>query len=391
MSENTALARTEDELPEGGKQEIRAIQQAGALAVERQKAINTTTRQLAGMTWGSGYQAVKGEDLSGATRYAIAQLCELTGANPALHLYILGGRPYLNADYWRERTAGQPHFVRSEQRNLSLRHIEELRALADQAAADGDDEEAVKLRREARELARARSHYSPPEWASEVVETIIYRYRETAPLGAIRTGQIDGEPWIEEVRECNWAGNRPPNKKKDGGSYDSDPVGNAEPAKTARSRSYRRCAIGAFSTTLSPIEHELRKLEEAIEAEFEVIAEDRREERASLPTATGPQAVRIGAGEPEAAVPVEAEPLPVEEHGETVVRSRVGPAGNGRAERKKFEEGCRAMGIEKPSVWAKAQIGCEPETLEDYQRANAALVAFADTGAEPADQEGLGL
>lgn len=384
MSEsNTALARTDQDLSEGGKQEVQAIRQAGALAVERQRAINNTTRQLAGMTWGAGYGAVKGSDLSGATRYAIAQLCDLTGANPALHLFILGGRPYLNADYWAERTAGQARFVRFEQNNLSTAHIEEVRRIADQAAADGDEEEAVKLRRRSRFLAMQRSHYSPPEWAIEVYETVIYRYHESAPLAAIISGQVDGKPWIEQVSECNWAGGKPRGKTRDGKEFDADPVGNAEPSKTARSRSLRRCAIKAFQSTLGPIEGELRKLENAIEAEFTVIQEDRAEERAALPASDGPQAVRIGAGEPEAARAEEAEPLPVQQ---------VKPApASARAEKKKFEDGCRALGVDDVAGFTSDVLGRDASSLADYQALNAALARMADGDGQDEAQEGLGL
>lgn len=389
MSEETtgtAVARTDEHLTEEGKSEVRAIQQAGALAVAKQKEINLISRQLSGMTWGSGYGMVKGEDLSGATRYAIAQLCSLTGANPGLHLYILGNRPYLNADYWAEKIAGQPRFVRYEQINLSTAHIEELRKIAEQAAEDGDEEEAKQLRRESRELARRRSHWSPPEWAQEVYETRIYRYSESAPLAAISAGRVSAEPWIETVAECNWAGGKPQGKTTQGKVYDADPVGNAEPSKTARSRSLRRCAIKAFQSTLQPVEHELRKLENAIEAEFEVIEEDRQEARAALPSAGEQQAVRIGAGEPAAAKPVNAEPLPVQEVGSRASA----PTANARSERKKFDEGCRALGLEDVGAFSEEVLGHrQPSTLDEYLKLNAALAALADGPAEGDGQESL--
>lgn len=382
MSETTALARTDnDDLTEEGRNQLQVIRQQGALAVEKAKLAKGIARQIENMSWGSGYSLVKGEDLSSGTRYAIGQLCAITGANPSLHLYILGNRPYLNADYWAEKVAGQERFVRWDQVNLSTSHIEQLRKLADQAAADGDQEDAIRLRREARDLAQRRSHYSPPEWATHVYETVITRYSEAAPLAAIRSGATDAAAWTEEVRECNWAGGKPreTKEKKNGGgtySYDPDPVGNAEPAKTARSRSLRRAAIRAFAATLAPVEHELRKLEDAIEVDFEDVTHLHQEARASLPSSGEGQAARIGAGEPEAAKAEGAQPLPVQE----VQTRKPDPAV--KAERDKYVSGCRALGYAADAPELLQSIdGRIPETLADFQALNKALAAIADGGA----------
>lgn len=369
MSENgTALARTDDaNLPAEAQQQIQSIRTAGAVAVAQQKALNDTTRQLAGMKWGD----VSGQSLSVHTRYAIAQLCQLTGANPAIHLYILGGRPYLNGDYWAQVVADNAFSLGYDQRNISASNTAQLRKLAAEADKDGEEEEARALRREARELDRLRASYGIPENAVAAYETIIRRYAEHAPVAAIATGRVDGTPFVIEYREANWAGGKK-----------GDPVGDARPAETARSRSLRRAAVKAFATTLQPMEDQLRKLEEAIEAEFTVITDDQQEERAALPAPDGPQAVRIGAGEPEAARAVEAEPLPVQEATAVV--------GNARAEKKKFEEGCRVFGIDDAGAFIRDHLGHEPTTLADFRTLNAALAALAD-GEQDEAQEGLGL
>jgi hypothetical protein len=211
---------------------------------------------------------------------------------------------------------------------------------------------------------------------------VIYRYHESAPLAAIIAGSVDGKPWIEQVSECNWAGGKPKGKTRDGKEFDADPVGNAEPSKTARSRSLRRCAIKAFQSTLAPIESELRKLENAIEAEFTVIENDRAEERAALPAADGPQAVRIGAGEPEAARAVEAEPLPVAE------QTKPAPA-SARAEKKKFDDGCKALGVDDVAGFISDVLGHDAASLDDYRSLNAALARMADGGEQGETQGGF--
>lgn len=411
-SESTAVAVQDSP-------ELKALKIEGREAVARTMELARIRKQIEGMEWGSGYSLVKGADLSGSSQHAIAQLVKLTGCNIALHLYILGGRPYLNADYWRERVAGQRAFVRDEQRNLSLRHIDEVRALASQAASDGDNEDATRLRRKARALSEARSHYSPPAWATEVYETIIYRYRENAPLDEIKAGTVDGEPWIEEHRECNWAGNKPKGRKANGGEYDADPVGNAEPAKTARSRSYRRCAVGAFQATLAPIEAQLRKLEDAIEGEFEVISSDRRVEAASRPGERETQAV-LSSGEPEARSAQGAQDLPtrepagkawnandarkrlfatlrdagIEESGrkawqaENDLPSSTSEWGEAEYDRaisiltepvvEAVNEAAGMLGIEDVSAFALERLGHAPDTLKDWKEVLRAMNAMAD-------------
>lgn len=362
--ETTAVARHADaDLPEVARGEIQSLRQAGAVAVARQKALNDTTRQLAGMKWGD----VSGQSLSAHTRYAIAQLCDLTGANPALHLFILGGRPYLNADYWAQTVAQNPHSLGFEQVNIAKAAADEYRAQARQLVKDAAELDMPELKDDARDLMRKaaycdekRAQYGVDDKTIAAYETVIRRYAEHAPLAAIRTGQVDGSAFVVEIRECNVAGS----------GRRGDPVGDARPHETARSRSLRRCAVRAYATTLQPFEEQLRKLENAIEAEFEVIGEERMVERAALSSEIGEQVVRIGAGEPEAAAPVDAEPLPVEE--------TAAPRANARKERDKFRDGCRIFGIDNIEAFVRDTLGHDAESLEDYQALNRALAALAD-------------
>jgi hypothetical protein len=132
-----------------------------------------------------------------------------------------------------------------------------------------------------------------------------------APIEAIRRGDVpmaEAEKWIIEVKECNWAGNRPPKKKSGGGEYNADPIGNAEPEKTARTRAVRRCATNAFAAYMDRFDEQIRKAENAIEAEWEIVVNE--DNGRALPA--GPQAVSTGNGEPERGNATGARPLPVE-------------------------------------------------------------------------------
>jgi len=189
------------------------------------------------------------------------------------------------------------------------------------AVAGVDDIEAARhraraldLEEEADDIANARGHYGVPAWATDAVETAIRRWMNAAPLDLIRDGRLpmeEAEKWIITVRECNWAGGCPKETKrrKDGSGtyeYDPDPVGNAEPSKTARSRSFRRCATAAFSAWMQQFEVQIAKAEEAVEAEWELVQETPRQ------LAPGePQAVGTGNGEPTQASGNGARALPV--------------------------------------------------------------------------------
>lgn len=277
--------------------EIAAFRAKGRALALQKKETQELFRTIEGMEWGAGSQVVKGSSFSPQTRYLIAQYAQVTKANLLTQVDVLGGKPYLNVNYWKDRVSQDPMYVDDYQRDISTSAEAALRALGGEEDAD--------------EIAMARLRYGPPEWATHVIETVIRRWMNAAPLAAIKAGKVpwdEAQNWIIEVRDFNFAGNRPitEGKKRDGGkySYQSDPVGNAEPAKTAASRSFRRCAAKAFSAWMAPFEEQIRKAEEAIEAEWEVVQE-------SKPEPTGSQAVSTGSGEPERASDNSARSLPV--------------------------------------------------------------------------------
>lgn len=308
MSQSTEMTIAEIVKPPTAA-EIEQIRKGGAAVVEKKREINKIFRTLEGLEWGN----VKGRSLSAETRYALAEFCHITRANPQLHIDVLGGKPYLNAQYYADMLNANPYFIGYRQINISPSVSALLRMQAEEAQRDAkafEDEpedakrflrEAAQLRGEAREIDRQLAEWGAPDNATHVIVTIIQRYAPRAPLAQIVAGEIDGEPFIQEVPECNWAGNGK-----------NDPVGNAEPGKTSRTRSLRRAAVKAFSVWAVNLEKEIEKAERAIEAEWRIVEEDEQQARAALPAATGPQAVRAGAGEPEAANANGARPLPVE-------------------------------------------------------------------------------
>lgn len=365
--------------------EIEQIRTGGAALIEKKRELNKITRTLEGLEWGN----VKGSSLSVQTRYAMAEFCYVTRANPQIHIDVLGGKPYLNAQYWSDLMNSNQYFIGYDQINVSPSIAALLRQQAEEAERDArafEDEpedakrfrkEAARLRAEAREIDRQRAEWGAPDTASHVIVTVVRRYAPRAPLDQIVSGEIDGAPFIQEVRECNWAG---------GGK--NDPVGNAEPAKTSRTRSLRRAAVKAFSAWMVNLEKEIDRAERAIEAEFRIIEDDHQQAKAALPASTGPQAVRAGSGEPEAASTNGAKPLPVE--GAPVATSPApaaatpapdpAPAWDRNDARKRLFATLRDAGIEGDSArkaWAK-ENGLPESTKEwgeaEYSKANELLV-----------------
>jgi len=244
---------------------------------------------------------------------AFAKFCYLTKANPMIHIDVLGGGPYLNAEYWSDKMNSDPTFIRYEQfpidrgteakwreRAKRLRaQASELKDLEPQRAADFIGK-AQYAEDKADWVEEQRIQWEVPDAAPSAYLTDIYKFGNHAPLEKIRSGEIqDFDRYVVKVSEANWAGNK-----------SSDPVGKAEAEKTARTRSLRRAGVRAFSAWLQQYEQEISKVENAMEAEFEIIMDERAEERASLPSSDEPQAVSTSQGEPSVAQEDEAQDLP---------------------------------------------------------------------------------
>lgn len=248
--------------------EINEFRKNGAAMLAKRKETNALFKALEGMTWESGGSKLHGSDLSPTVRALIAEFAYLTRANIFLHIDILGGKPYLNAQYWMER-------MQSDIRHMS----HELINISDNAAK--------------------RAEYGVPAWAKFAYEIVITKLVPFAPIEKIQSGEIlDFERYKTVVRECNWAGG----KGNDNGK--KDPVGDAEPAKTARTRALRRGARVAYSAWMEQYDEQIKKVETAIEAQYEIIKTEPLNGGAKRQLQPGePQTVRAGAGEPTAAEP----------------------------------------------------------------------------------------
>lgn len=287
--------------------EIEGIRRTGKQLTAYAKEVGKLNRIIEGLSWGN----VTGASLSPATRYALAEFCRVTRANPITHVDMFANKPFLNASYWSDLVNQHDYFHRYEQRDISVTAETALRERATKYRSASSEAKALELEDQADEIATARQKWSPRPTATVVIETTIYRFMNAAPMDAIKAGTVtDFERYLISVTECNWAGGM---GQTMAASKKYDPIGDANPGTTARTRSLRRAAVKAFSAWMEPYEAQLHKAEEIIEAEFTIVREDARAAAAALPSGDGPQAVRSGHGEPQAAAPVGAQELPMEQ------------------------------------------------------------------------------
>lgn len=250
---------------------VATIREQGRHALAQTRTLKEVVTQVKGAEWASGNSVIRGEALSPVAVQAMAVFCHTIGAHPQLHVDILGGKPDLNAKFYVDLANTDERFVDYEQVDIT------------------DDPER-------------RKHYRVPDGAVCAYETVIRKLVPFAPIEKIRSGEIrDWQSYAIEVREANWVG----------GSAKKDPIGMAEPAKTARTRSFKRCAAKAFPTWKQRFEEKIERAERIVEAEFTVVEGDRALEAASRPQIGGPQAVPAS-GEPKATNAAGAKPLPVE-------------------------------------------------------------------------------
>jgi hypothetical protein len=284
---------------------IQSIKSQGRVALAFRKERNDLARAMGGMTWGN----VNGSGMSMELRSRLATFCQVTGAEPLTQIDILGGKVYTNGNFWTDVMVSHPHYIEYTQRSLTEASEKILRDLAaehrtayeglreaDAAAAAAQLARALEIGAEVSQIVEARARWTPRAGATAIVETTIRRYSNQAPLEAIKAGKFtmeEAEAFVIEVKECNWAGGK-----------QGDPVGNAESEKSARTRSLRRTCVRAFSAWLKKYEVQIKRAEEALEAEWEFVQDE------PAPATTGPQAV-LGSGEAEAGDLGTAKALPV--------------------------------------------------------------------------------
>lgn len=177
-----------------------ALPAAYADEVQRRKERNAIATAIRGTQWG--------KEVSDTVVRAVAEYAYRIGADPVRHIEVLGGRIYMTADYYREK--GAPLVQRGIVSAATFEHI----------AAD------------ARLDTLASGSTSAATWAAEERDRrMVLRIKHGVPEGAkaaviCRIATRDGSV----VEGVNWVG----------GTNKRDPVGEAEPTKTAESRAERR-------------------------------------------------------------------------------------------------------------------------------------------------------
>jgi hypothetical protein len=213
----TAIATRKNALP--------AHQQAH---VDEIRARNLMVAAIRGTQWGN--------NLSQDVQRSIAEYCRQNNLDPVRHVEILGGRIYLTAELYDEKGAhlirtgvirpDEPDYINADPR------LDELEKKGDAWAA----EENV------RRLRQRIAHNVPEKAAAAVVQRFWVHGTDTAIVGV------------------NWCG----------GTGKKDPVGDAEPAKTAATRARRRAwkqladIIPGYAEIIQPIEATARMVSETM-------------------------------------------------------------------------------------------------------------------------------
>lgn len=196
--------------------------------IEETRARNMVVAAIRGTQWG--------KDLNAEVQRSVAEYCRQNNLDAVRHVEVLGGRIYLTAELYDEKGAplirdgviipDEPEYINADDR-------------LDTLAAAGDEwakEERVRR-------MRLRIKYSVPEAAkAAVVQRFIIAKSGAAIIGV------------------NWCG----------GTGRRDPVGDAEPAKTAQTRARRRTwkqiadIIPGYAEIVRPLEASARIISETM-------------------------------------------------------------------------------------------------------------------------------
>jgi hypothetical protein len=197
--------------------------------VDENRARNALVQQIRGTIWG--------KEVSDIMARAVAQYCRENQLDAVRHVEVLGGRIYLTAEFYDERGAellragvivpAEPDYINADAR------LDELAKMGDSWAC------AEEIRRK-----RERIRWGVPEDAkAAVVQRFIIAESGKAVVGV------------------NWCGQK---------SGKRDPVGDAEPSKTAQTRARRRAwkqiadVIPGYAAMVRPIEERARALPVAV-------------------------------------------------------------------------------------------------------------------------------
>lgn len=230
-------------------------------AAAEAKARREIVQSIKGTQWG--------KDCSPDVAYAVARWSLDNGVDAVRHVEVLGGRIYLNGDFYLEKAAPlvlagdlayeEPRFVHADPG---------LVAMANRKMEDVPEWEQAQVTWAREEIFRR---------FQERVERGIPHDATGACVFVVRTK--NGTPLVG----ANWCGGATKVKQGKNGSYRGDPVGDAEPTKTAHTRAARRALrqiIEAFPD--SPLAKTASRLEASarvLNAELAPIIDAEREQR----------------------------------------------------------------------------------------------------------------
>lgn len=212
-AKGTAVAKRDE------KKDTPALSPERAAKIEEARARTAVAKAIRGSIWG--------KDLHPTVLDAVIAYCRQNNLDAVRHVEVLGGRIYLTAQFYDEKGApllhsGEVAFDEPDYINADPRLDEDAKAGDEWAAEEGKRRRQLRIKYNAPEAAKA---------------TVLTRAR-------LRAGMT--------VIGVNWCGGIPNGKK--------DPVGDAEPTKTAQTRSRRRAwvqiadALPNYGAIVKPIQ-----------------------------------------------------------------------------------------------------------------------------------------
>lgn len=294
----TTTATGADDAPAAALSEAAKPGTAVAVQSEKDKKVSAAKAErdiiiaIRGTQWG--------KDCSPQVTVAVARYCMRHGLDPVRHVEVLGGRIYLNGEFYEEAAAplvlaglvrySEPDFVHADVRLQQIADDERYPPAIRQRALD--------------EIVRRMFRRIELGIPDDATGACVY-VGEVVPRNGVQPTKLVG---------FNWCGGATKVKKSKNGEYRGDPVGDAEPVKTAQSRAKRRMwrqvvvALPELARSVGPIEASVKIANDEI---HEVVAVENAQIAAHP---RGPTALKAGppADDPYEIKQAGEQPVPVE-------------------------------------------------------------------------------
>jgi hypothetical protein len=227
--------------------------------VAEAKELNAMVVAIRGTQWGN--------ECSPQVQRAVAHYCNQNGLDAVRHVEVLGGRIYLTGELYEER--GSPLVLSGAVVLAEPDFVHEDKRLAEQAKSEN----------------ATLATWATGEQVRRIQQRIMLGIPDDATGACVYRATVAGSVLVG----FNWCGGASKAKrKKDGTTYRADPVGDAEPVKTAQSRAKRRMwrqivqAIPELTGTMGALEATAR----VINAELTTIATAEAEQGGDIKAGT---------------------------------------------------------------------------------------------------------